>query len=388
MKKKFYIFLYVGILILLVSCQKVPEEVMENTNSGDKIEQGSVDTNYDTLENIYKSYEQVKSNTYDNLNFSTDFSINMPEEIGLLTFKQTEHFYDNNKELLNQFVKNVNTDLIMETDANAYMTGMQYNDVKKNESFSICNNGFFFYEKYKYSDWINVENRDLVDYTLMDEIFMRKTNQNYTTETYDWNHKTFTLSDVIQTASNYVKEMASPYDTMDWIPENIKIYQYTSGEFFFRLAFTKSYKDVHLFYNNWGNKANTMKEPYVRVYQPILVMDSSLKVFFIDNYPGIIEYVETKETYDKIITLEYATEKLSELLSSYRRYSVQWISLEYRLILEGGIVSGDTINDTSVAGNVYEARPCWTFYLNNDPNNLIFAMVDCVTGEIEFVCNN
>ena len=41
------------------------------------------------------------------------------------------------------------------------------------------------------------------------------------------------------------------------------------------------------------------------------------------------------------------------------------------------------------AGNEYEARPCWTFYLSNDLskelNQQTFAMVDCITGEVEFV---
>jgi hypothetical protein len=385
MKKKLYILLHIGLLLLFTACQKAPKEVLENVKNVDKTVQAEKNLDYDTLENIYKTIDGVKSNTYDNLIFSSNFSINMPKSIGSLSFKQAENFYKKNKSLFKKFVKDINGDVKIDTEV--HPPGMVYDDVEGKETFSLCENGFFYYEKYKYESWLNVENGNLDSYTLIDEIFLRKDKLD---QTFEWKNNTFSLNDIIETATIYSKELSSTYDGMDWIPESIEVYQHKGGEFFFQVSFIKSYHDVHIFYSDWKNKADSVKEPYVEVYQPIMVIDSALEVILVDNYPGVIEYVKTKETYDKIITLAHAMEKLSSHLSSYRKYEVQWISLEYRLVLESSEVldKDDLSINEFAAGSTYQTRPCWTIYLDNNSNKSVFAMVDCVTGEVEFVCNN
>ncbi|MDF2611633.1 MAG: hypothetical protein K0R92_3107 [Lachnospiraceae bacterium] len=381
MKKRLYPVMLLCLLPLLTACQKAPDEVTVDINTDNNVEQGNKDIKYDALENIYKTIYQVRNTVYDNLEFTTDFTINMPESIGLLRLKQTEHFFKRNPNILDQFVDNINPDVKIVTDG-FYPPALEYQDIKGKESFSAGDNGFFYHENEKYDTWLKIKNNDLGDFTLYDTIYLQI---NASNQTFQWENNVITLDSIVEKGTSYGNELSLSYNDMDWIPQEVKVYQYKNGEFFFEVAYTKAYHEVLLFYNDWGNNTNARKEPYVHFYQPYVVLDSNLEVISTNNLTGIIEYMDTKEPYDEIITLEYATNALSTLLSSYRKYEIQWISLEYRLVYETDDGSNENVRNTAFPGKIYETRPCWTFYLKSNSNIPAFATVDCVTGYIEFV---
>jgi hypothetical protein len=288
-------------------------------------------------------------------------------------------------EILRKFIGKINPEAI--EDKNFTIPGLQYIDKKDGKSFSIENNGFLFFGTEEADKWLSIPDES-GEYTRIDQISLDSA---YEEETYQWKGTTLKLSEMTEEAQKYADGFTKEYDSMDWKPSSVNIYTNKEGEYFFEYLFTKSYKGVHLFYGDYRYSMKYMKELYVSVMQPFLVLDSSKEMMIIDNYAGIMDYVETKKNYDKILTLESAAKCLSNKLSSYKAYNVYHANLEYRLVrTKGGEVDDPGFYYCDwAAGNEYEARPCWTFYLSNDLskelNQRTFAMVDCITGEVEFV---
>ena len=383
MKVKFgIVFLIASLLICIQGCAKVPDNIKSNKNEVNLEENEEESYKFDSIEGVINKADEVKSKQYDNLYFNMDFEINHPSEIGVLEMKQEDDFCKNQEEMLEQFIGELNPDVELKTDF--YQPGIQYNDPKCLNCLALGENGTVFWVKEDEYAWIDALNGEDNKYKKIDTIILYS---EYEEQNFDWNGTTISLNDMVEAAQEQADEFTAKYDTMKWYPSCVTILQSERGEYFFQFHYTKSYNEMYFLYNDYRKGIEMVKENYVCVMQPIMILNSSKEVILINNYPGVIEYVKTKNVYDEIITLQYAAKQLSDKLSSYKAYNVYDVNLEYRLVQ----IAGQAVEDPSAYysnwwdGNTYEARPCWTFYLSNDLEHMTFAMVDCVTGAIEFI---
>lgn len=382
MKKGKSIAIAMMMMFALSGCVKTPDNLGQESENAEVQNKETDGLTFDTVENILKNVKNIKEYQFDNLYYNQELEVNEPKEIGQMEFKQKDDFDEEGMQILKKFIGELNPEV--KIDTNFDIPGLQYIDTKNQKSCSLGNEGFLYYATEEGDSWGMVVNDTSDEYVFSKQVCVETP---YEEENFEYNGKSVTLSEMVEAAQKHADEFTEQYDSMQWIPSSVKIYKNTVGEYFFQFQFTKSYKGMYMFYRDYRKCMDTVNEPYVCVMQPYLVMDSSKKLLVIDNYPGIIEYSETKKSYDEIITLECASQRLSEKLSSYKAYHVYDVNLEYRLVQ----TSGATVDDPTfyysnwIAGNTYEARPCWTFYLSNDLEHMTFAMVDCITGEVEFV---
>lgn len=233
------------------------------------------------------------------------------------------------------------------------------------------------------SVYINKES-DFTKYEMVKEIGLTTP---YKNEIFKEKDKEVSLKELVHTAEKNINSYMKAYDDMYWVPIKVQVYTDKKEQYYFMFYYEKSFQNMILFYGEYRYHMENVKSPYVCVIPSYAVTDLSGNVQAINNFPGVIQETKVKKRYDKIITLDCASSKLSDKLSSYTSYRVYDVNLEYRLVQTSGKKPDDVsfYRSNWVAGNTYEARPCWTFYLSNDIDNMTFAMVDCITGEVEFI---
>ncbi|SET04113.1 hypothetical protein [[Clostridium] polysaccharolyticum] len=380
MQKKTAFIIAVGIAISLTGCVSTPENLKEQKNSSQQAEKKD-GIQLDSLKNVLDCAKDIQGQTYENLYFADNFQVNQPEQIGKIEFSQRKDFDKDGMQILKEFVKEI--DPKIKVDTNLVKPGLQYIDEKGQESFSLGNDGFLYYAYEEGDSWISVKNGDTEEYELVEQVCVE---YEYDNKSFQWKDKEVSLTDIVETAQKSADEFTKKYDSMSWRPSILLVYENKQGEYYFEVRFTKSYQGADLFYEDYRKALDYVKAPYVSVMQPYMVFNSSKEMLAVDNYPGILDYNKTIEEYDNIITLQCASELLSDKLSSYKAYNVYHVNLEYRLVqTDGEKVEKDGYYCNWRAGNIYETSPCWTFYLSNDMDRMTFAMVDCVTGEVEFV---
>ena len=387
MKKNLYLYIILSTFILstLVGCAKTPQEVKDEINKKqgftEKITNTNPDLEYDTIDHIFESINDVKTQSFDNLKFTHEFEINKPDEIREMKFHQINNFLDNYKEVTKHFVGNSFNEKYLNLDLNGIPT-VEYNDKGKKIYFVMRGKGYVCYiSDIQYEFYEESQN----DVTKVEEISLMQEYEDKSFELRDGNMK---ISEAVNLAQDYVEQTISKYDTFQWIPSNVIICKDDKGRYLYDIYFIKAYKNLYL--STTYSKNKDIKTPYMAIYENNVMIAAKDSPIFFRNNSGIIECEETIQDYDKIITFECATKLLSKKLSSYKEYEVQYVSLENKLVFKGNRKDLDIIYGpyNFQADNDYESKPCWTFYLDLTPGGGVYAMVDCITGEIEFVDNN
>ena len=366
------------ILLSLVGCAKTPQEVKDEINKIDNPETkkntvNNIELEYDTIKNIFKTIDKVTATNYDNLTFSHKFNINKPKQIGVMRFHQINNFLDHYKDIVKDFVGTSFNEKYLKLDLN-YIPTVDYDDKDKKIIFTMRGKGYMCYIsdiQYKYFSGAQYDVTEVEEISLMQE---------YKDKSYKLQDGQMKISEAVIMAQNYVEQIVSKYDTFQWIPNKVIVYKDTNGRYFYDICFCKAYKN--LYFSTTYSRHNYINMPYMAMDANNVMIASKVSPIFFRNNSGIIEYEETVQNYDKIITFECATKLLSKKLSSYKAYEVQYISLENRLILKSNLKDSEIIIDpyNFEADNIYD--------LDLTPDGGVYAMVDCITGEIEFVDNN
>lgn len=114
-------------------------------------------------------------------------------------------------------------------------------------------------------------------------------------------------------------------------------------------------------------------------------MFSLRQVTFLYNHM-ILNEVPGGEEYERIMTIERALSIVSDELSEYKTYDVKYIALENR-------VRTDEPSETNTSGmparhgEKATSIPCWVVYLETTYNREIYAVVNAITGELDFFDN-
>ena len=151
MRNNHYLYLILSILLLLMleGCAKTPQEVKDEINKKQGLTERPINNNqeleYDTIENIFKTIDDVKAQNFDNLEFSHAFEINKPEQIGVIKFRQINNFLNHDIEKIKDFIGDSYNKKFLILDQNPTNPSAQYDDKSKQLYCGMLNNGFYSY---------------------------------------------------------------------------------------------------------------------------------------------------------------------------------------------------------------------------------------------------
>lgn len=102
----------------------------------------------------------------------------------------------------------------------------------------------------------------------------------------------------------------------------------------------------------------------------------------------------TIETYSEIISPEKALDLFSEALSEHLKYEAIGMELVYCPVYVYNVEQSDGMTHREAAPwcnacsyDVFELTPYWAVYIDVTPSKEIYGLINCITGEVEFVNN-
>lgn len=217
------IFLIFG----LIGCEKTPQEVNnninQNTSQSNYKEEHQIDDNleYDTIDNILKTLDNVMSDSYSNITFEYNFDINKPGEIAQNKFIQVSNFNDNYLEVIKSFVGNSFDEKNIYWNDRLDPPGPQYDDKEKDIHFGMGNDGFYYYSHNEFL--INISNGIYIE---VERIPLRIEYEDHSYVLIDGEMK---ISEAIERAEVCAEELKSFSKDIELIPSEVIVYQTDDG---------------------------------------------------------------------------------------------------------------------------------------------------------------
>ena len=366
--------------VLIVGCQEAPQEVKdfvkhkEEIQNGDKtnIQQGNDvqikhgELEYDTIEHIFETLDQISQKKYENLVIKKNISIQKPERCSYLRFRVIEGFDKNYKELFPYYIGEEYNEQYIESGEDLDPPGPEYRNDKNEFIAGIGNQGFFMYRKWNVSS--------LNDY---EEVEAFEIMNDYEDRSYSLKDGEMKISEAIKKSETFLKDWCEKSGDLSYMPRTITIYKKIGAEeYLYKVDFQKEYKCMPFFSLLTGDQNLDQKDRIMLDTTQIYIEDHGNICGFFNQ--EILEYIETIQEYDKIISLDCALDLVSEILASYQIYEIKEITLEYALKY------GENYQKIN-AGMEFEAKPYWVIYFDMTKDREIFSMVDCATGDVTFV---
>lgn len=389
MKKRIGIIFMLAAMMACTSCGKESQKVSQHTGNESEITAVSQKQKlvYEDVPKALAEAKHIKEHTYKYLLMDLDFEMNQPEEVGLLQLKQNNNFdIQYKRALLNYLIGGKVKENCLKREPR--QSGWEYKDGLV--ELVVGNEGYVYYTR-EGDKWIRLFNKDEYESITYRDISL---NQPYEDEVLTWNGKSFRISEMLEVSKEKAIAYAEKFDTMSWVPTAVKVMQEKDGQYYFMVYYSKASKEMTYFNGYDAMFQDYMEEPYTSLEQSYTIIDSNKQLVLLTNQNGVIQYEGEKEGYDKILTLDCASKLLSDKLSKDRRYEVCDINLEYMLVrpdAEKNISQeGDAVQTGMYwlrdmkAGNHYEARPIWRYYLKDGIGTETFAFVDARTGKVEY----
>lgn len=396
MKRKF-VFAYMALsLMTFTSCSNNPvsdlndsgtNDSIEETINGAEVEKISIDTLND---NKQEEIENVMKFRCDNLHFVNSFNFEVPDEIGKYQVISIDNFQNKWDTLSSKYIPaDIYDENKVINDEFHYPAGPEFDDTDTGMYVSVGNNGFFTYVE-KTSEPVNAALYGYDYFTSEKSYYL---NSDYTDDVYVLKGEEVSISDSVLTALEFASEFTRLSDyPQELSPVAAVAYQDESENAVIDVHFNNMYK---------GLPICSMPSCYedlnfdMYIFSPAVSYSDEKDCINTFTVQYAYEDYETVETYDSIITPGSAVRLLAEKLSEYAEYDVLGMELVYCPVLKE---SSDLNEDTSVdeiSGTeewispniILELSPYWAVYMDVTPAREIYGLVNCVTGDIEFVNN-
>lgn len=374
------------------------ESYSDNTSAGSE-EEGEVEkislTNLES--NKQQEIEKVMNFSCKNLKFVSQFTFDVPDEIGKYQIMCIDNFQDNWDKLAEKYIPaDMYDDSKVTEDDRWYPYGPEFDDEETGRHVSVGCIGFFNYKEKIMSDIL----QDVVYGG--DSIVSQNTyylNGDYTNDVYRLKEENVSISEAVAMATDFV----SDFIQVSGFPQELKpmvavAYEDENENCVLHVRFCHLYNglpiclmlDAHSDLELSELDFDLLGYPSATYYsdEKNSVGDFSVQCAFEDY--------ETIETYETVITPESAVRLLSEKLSGYGQYDVIGMELVYCPVYNGESVDPNGMGKThreaapwamACSYDIVELSPCWAIYMDVTPDREIYGLVDCVTGEVGFVNN-
>ena len=314
----------------------------------------------------------------DFININTDslkLNCSVPEEIGKYQVICIDGFQDNADLLFKKYIPSDSFDKNKITDDNtSYPYGPIYNDEINGLSVSVGCTGFF--------SFCRASNYGVMDNSI--PAFSSCVN-----DSIDY-------SKSIENAISATDEFAREFASVSGFPNILKattVTEYSSDEGnIVEVKYSNLYKNIPIF---------SMMSSYNELSFEMAVLPAASALYDIENNTvneftvqcGFEDY-STIETYSEIISPEKALSLFSEALSEHLKYKAVGMELVYCPVYIDNVEQSNGITHREAAPwcnacsyDVFELTPYWAVYIDVTPSKEIYGLINCITGEVEFVNN-
>ncbi len=361
----------------------------EESPDGEEIQKMSMD---DLAHHKQQDMKEIMSYDYKNLHFVNNFSFDVPEEIGKYQIVCMDNFQDKWDVLSSRYIPEEIYDENKVTIDERYLpVGPDFYDEKSGAELGTGNIGFFRYVQKK-SEMIdsiifNEESfhfRDIKSYLLSSD---------YSDDVYKLKGENVLISEAAETAFEFASEFTKVSEyPQKLMPSVATVYQDESENTVMEVRFSSSYMGLPI-----CATPSRLKDTGFDMYSfssAVSYLEEKGKInSFTVQYA--FEDHETVETYDGIVTPKCAVRLLDNMLSEYAEYDVLGMELVYCPVMMGkDDLNANQAEDALLeaenamyAGRILELTPYWAIYIDVTWGKEIYGLVDCVTGELEFVNN-
>lgn len=361
----------ISAVLLLTACSASTS----SDRNDDPVSQGMI--SYDNYGAEISSYAD-KIWESDLVNINTDslkLNCSVPEEIGRYQVICIDGF-QNKSELL--FEKYIPSDSFDESnitdDQTTYPYGPSYAD-NSGAGVSVGCTGFFSY---------NTSNNIDTD--------------NITPKVSDYINGTAGSSISIDNAVRVADEFVEDFVNASGFPNILKAdtateYISDDGNSIIEVRYNNLYKNLPVFSMISANNELSFEMATIPAASALYDTDSNTINRFTVQY-GFEDHILI-ETYSEIISPEKALSLFSEALSERLRYDAVGMELVYCPVYIDNIEQSDGITHREAAPwsnvcsyDVFELTPYWAVYIDVTPSKEIYGLINCATGDVEFVNNS
>lgn len=321
--------------------------------------------------------DKIQKNNYININTdSLKLNCTVPEEIGKYQVVCIDGF-QKNADLL--FEKYIPSDMFDKSniidDQTTYPYGPSYEDEINGLSVSVGCTGYFSYYTSN-----NVEKDSIIPDV-----------SSYINDTSDYS---VSVDNAMKATDEFVEEFVNVSSFPNILKANT-VTEYSSDDenSIVEVKYSNLYKNIPIFSLMSSSNELSFEMAVLPAASAFYDADNNTISEFTVQC-GFADYT-TIETYSEIISPEKALSLLSKALSERLRYDAVGMELVYCPVYVDNIEQSDGITHREAAPwcnacsyDVFELTPYWAVYIDVTPTKEIYGLINCTTGDVEFVNNS
>ena len=347
-----------------------------------------------TLEELAKNkrqaIEEIRKLDYDNLHIVRDFDFEVPTEIGKYRVICKDPFQDKWDTLAAEYIpEDIYDESKVVIDKNYEPYGPTFRDEESGRYLFTAGNGTFVYES-KRSGLVNSvisgsDNDGEEKYYYL--------NGAYDNDIYTLNGEEVSIAEAVKTAEEFVDRFIQVSDfPQDFVPVVAVAKQDENKNAAIKVEFGNVYKGLPLCIVQ--SCLGDLSFELLGAPAGITGADEKDSIgFFAEQYA--FEDYETLETYTSIVTPKRAVETLQASLAERTEYDVIGMELIYCPVrchdIEAEQLDTEEAEELTIGWvsekDILELTPYWAIYIDMTWAREIYGLVNCVTGELEFVNN-
>ena len=344
----------------------------------------------DTVDNIFADTERLQSLEFDNLDMSDVRVCDKPERVAKLHWQVVDDFNEKVDALFEDFIGDRYDEACFVPDDGTYdVEAPSYKDTDKGIYLYLGRNGWFWFADFSYIPDFSGDLHDyIMKYTDAENetdlcFFMYEKYEDAAFQTIDG---IVSVSEAAAAAELYAAERLHQYTPgFVWRAKYVIVTQYDDENHCFNIMMEKNFDGMPLS-STWikgGPEGVKNNEDMTRGEIDVFSLN---RIVYFYNHQSLKEISDSEE-YERIITIEGALDIISDELSAYKKYDVRYVALESR------IKSDEPREEVYIRGEPWKhgekatSIPCWVVYFETRYEMEVYAVVNAISGEIDFFDN-
>ena len=378
--KKFSLILIAA--LLLTSCANTPDNLKSSSSENNNVTKESNAEkviSVSELSTTDKYKDLILKNTYDNMTFNDKFNVYSTSSVGVYDVVYEEDYNKNSDAFFEHYANDVKFDKskIYEVDDNDLAPKALFYETNDSYTFTTSAGGFVYSDRICLNRITNGTGPDYLSNLCFDNCNADDKLQIGETEV--------TVDELKQSAESFIDEFTKLVD----FPNDIKPFSISTqiiedGTTVGSIRCRSYYKDVPIFDTKSVFDEYSFQQADITAPVCIVADGSHIGQFsVIQSY----EDYKTEQKLDEIISPAWAMQAVSKKLSSSMKLEVQREELQYMPECIGN-TKADENGNGQYQNDIIKLTPYWVVYFDYNWWNETFAIVNAVTGDVEFINNS